>query len=279
MESRPVTRRLALLVGATGLTAGASLAMPDRALATTRAQLSAQLTAYQRSRGGNIALCVYDRRNRTTWGFYDGWRNETLSIIKVLILATVLRRCQERGIELSAAQRSQATAMITRSDNTATNSLLIWAGASNVRRVAGLYGMSATVVQGGTAAGAADWWGYSTTTARDQITLMTGIIWGTTVLTSAHREYLKSLMSQVVSSQRWGVCAPPLPTSNVWMTKNGWGPRAGGYRLNSVGHIYGNGRDYNAVILTRAPAGYSYGLTTINGVSRILYDALRVPLS
>ncbi|WP_148043355.1 hypothetical protein [Flexivirga caeni] len=107
---------------------------------------------------------------------------------------------------------------------------------------------------------------------------MTGVVWGTTVLTVANRDYLKSLMAQVIPAQRWGVCTPPLPTSNAWNTKNGWGPRPGGYRLNSLGHIGGHGHNYNAVILSRAPRGFYYGRDTVGGVSRILYAAMAAPL-
>lgn len=279
MTNSSVTRRLVVAGGLS--TVGAVLlgASTADAAGMTATQLTAKLKAYQSSRGGTFGVALYDRRNHHTFTYQGTWRNETLSIVKVLIMATVLRRCQERKVNLTSTQVSQAYAMITRSDNTATNALLTWAGVSNVRRVAGLYGMTSTVIQGGTTAGASNWWGYSTTTPRDQIVLMTGIIWGTTVISVANRDYLKRLMAQVTSSQRWGVCVPPLPTSNAWNTKNGWGPRTGGYRLNSVGHIYGNGRTYNAVILSRAPQGFYYGRDTVNGVSKILYAAMASPLS
>ncbi|HWC24088.1 MAG TPA: serine hydrolase [Flexivirga sp.] len=278
MSDSPMTRRL--LVGGGLATAGAAFlgTSTANAAALTSAQLTTKLKSYQASRGGTFSVALYDRRNHTTFSYQSTWRNETLSIVKVLIMATVLRRCQERRVNLTSTQVSQAYAMMTRSDNTAANALLTWAGVSNVRRVAALYGMTSTVIQGGTTAGASNWWGYSTTTARDQIVLMTGIIWGTTVISVANRDYLKRLMAQVISSQRWGVCAPPLPTSNAWNTKNGWGPRTGGYRLNSVGHIYGNARNYNAVILSRAPQGFYYGRDTVNGVSKILYSAMAEPL-
>lgn len=276
MSASSVTRRL-LLAGGLSAAGGSLLgtSKADAAAPLTSAQLTAKLVSYQRSRGGTFAVALRDRRTQRTFTYQSSWRNETLSIVKVLIMATVLRRCQERRITLTNAQRSQANAMITRSDNTATNALLTWAGVANVRRVAGLYGMKSTVVQGGTAAGASTWWGYSTTTAQDQLTLLTGVCWGTTVLTIGNRDYLKRLMAQVIWAQRWGVCVPPLPATGLgWETKNGWGPRAGGYRLNSIGHIHGNGRDYAAVILSRAPRGFYYGRDTVNGVSRILYAAI-----
>ncbi|MFC6707588.1 serine hydrolase [Flexivirga alba] len=208
MNHSTMTRRLVIAGGLS--TAGAALlgTSPADAATMTAAQLTAKLKAYQASRGGTFSVALYDRRNYKTFSYQGTWRNETLSIVKVLIMATVLRRCQERHVNLTTTQVAQAYAMITRSDNTAANALLSWAGVSNVRRVAGLYGMKSTVIQGGTTAGASNWWGYSTTTAQDQIVLMTGIIWGTSVISVANREYLKRLMAQVISSQRWGVSAP-----------------------------------------------------------------------
>ena len=276
---RPVDRRL-LVTGGLWLAGTSLLATPEAEAATlTRAQLTAKLTAYQRSRGGSLSVALYDRRNYSVFKYHPTWRNETLSIVKVLIMATVLRRCQERKVNLTKTQAEQAYAMITRSDNGAANALLTWAGVSNVRRVARMYDLTSTVIQGGTTAGASNWWGYSTTTARDQLRLIHDVIWGTSVITVANREYLKRLMAQVTPTQRWGVCAPPLPTSNSWNTKNGWGPRTGGYRLNSIGHISGNGRDYVAVILSRAPRGFYYGQDTVNAVSKILYAAMAHPLT
>jgi len=60
--------------------------------------------------------------------------------------------------------------------------------------------------------------------------------------------------------------------------KNGWGPRADGYRLNGLGHVSGRGRSYQMAFLSRTPHGYSYGRGTVNRLSRIVFDALDVPL-
>ncbi|TWE12370.1 serine hydrolase [Rudaeicoccus suwonensis] len=251
------------------------------AAATTTAwgtRLTTAITNYQKSRGGTIACAVYDRTTGGYYGYRDTWVNDTLSTVKMVIMATVLRRCQELRINLSTTQMQLATAMITQSDNDAANALITWAGVANVQRVAGYYGMTSTHVQGGIVAGSSNWWGYSTTTSKDLLSLINGLVWGTTVLTAAHRTYVLTLMSQVIAIERWGVCAPPLPTSNTWATKNGWGPLGSAYVLNSAGHITGNGRNYTAVILTQAPAGFYYGQTTINGVSQLIYDALATPM-
>jgi len=272
--------------GSTAATSPATTptAEPTVAVARTAAQLAAKLDAYRVDRGGTFGVALYDRRDRSTFHYRSTWHNETLSTVKVLIMATVLRRCQERGVSLSTAQVAQARAMITESDNDAADALLTWSGLADVRRVARLFGLSSTVVQGGTRDGEDGWWGYSTTTADDLLTLLTGLVWGRTVLTATHRNYLESLMSQIIAIQRWGVCAPPLPATVRSSTKNGWGGRKDGYRANSLGHISGNGRDYAAVILSRAPYRSDYTIerehafATVNGVSRILYDAMERPL-
>lgn len=257
---------------------------PTRTSPLTTAELTAKLEAYRQSRDATLGVALVDRHTGKTFGFHSSWRNEMVSLVKVLILATVLRRCQERSSSLSREQSALAFTMITRSDNDAANKLLTWAGVDQVRRTARLSGLTDTVIQGGTEDGESDWWGYSTTTPIDQLRTLANLVHGTRVITAANRDYLVRLMSQVVPAQRWGVCTPPLPTSVRWTAKNGWGERAGGYRANSIGHISGNGRDYDAVILARTPhkPAYTverqYAFDTVSGVSRILYDALAHPI-
>lgn len=231
-----------------------------------------------------MAVALHDRRHNDTFTFHSTWRTNTLSIVKVLILATVLNHCQERRVSLTRAQSAQADAMIVRSDNDAANALLVWVGVANVRRIAGRYGLTSTVIRSGILQGESDWWGYSTTTARDQLHLLTAVMHGDSVLTAANRTYLIGLMSRITPAQRWGVCTPPLPAGVRWSTKNGWGARADSYLANSIGRIVGNGRDYDAVILSRSPfrgdytTARSYAADTASGVSRILYAALAHPI-
>jgi len=98
-----------------------------------------------------------------------------------------------------------------------------------------------------------------------------------TYLSPGRRDYVQNLMAAVTSSQQWGL-GDPLPDAVHVEQKNGWGPMSTGYRLNCVGHVSGYGRSYQLAILSTSPNGFSYGKTTINRVSRIVYDALDVPL-
>ena len=102
---------------------------------------------------------------------------------------------------------------------------------------------------------------------------------GTPVLTPAERTYVRSWMSNVTSSQIWGVVNPSFASMVNAEVKNGWGPRTGGYRLNSVGRIKGYGRDYQMAMLSRSPNGFYYGRDTLNGVSSIVFRELATPLT
>lgn len=267
----------------------ASTAEPTVSTPRTTDQLSAKLMEYQRSQHIRLGVALYDHTDGSTFTYKGSWRTETFSIVKVLLVAAALRRCQEQSLVLPREQADLAHAMITRSDNEAASSLLTWVGVAQVRRIARLFGLTHTVIQGGTTDGASDWWGYSTTTATDQLKLLR-CIQGTRILTRANRNYLNHLMTEVIPSQRWGVCSPPLPSTVRWSTKNGWGSGDDGYRANSIGHVTGNGRNYSAVILTRRPHRHGYvtardyvaersqAFETASAVSKILYAAMASPL-
>lgn len=254
-------------------TATATSAAPSVA-SVDRAALTARLDAHRTARGGTMGLAVHDLRT----GARFSWRaaeNESLSTIKVLILVACLRKVQDTKVALTEVQHRQARRMIQSSDNVATDALLAWVGTPQVQQMAGMLAMKATVVRGGSAGG---WWGYSTTTPGDLVLLLDALAVGTTVIHAGHRAYIRHLMAGVVPAQRWGVADPPLPDSVYTETKNGWGPLTGGYRLNSIGRVVGDGRNYTMAILTRSPQGFRYGRETVNGLAGIVHAALARPL-
>lgn len=270
-----VVRRRSVLAGVIGgAGAGVIGGVAEPAVAAgidTRAGLSAALDRYAATRVCSIGLVLRDNRDHR----YYVWRPRTLqsySTIKVLILVATLKRAQDRRLALTSTQKSLASRMIRYSDNAATDTLLAQVGVTACQRVADQLGMTHTVVRGGSTG----WWGHSTTSTGDLAILMGSLVVGT-YLTSARRTYVRGLMATVTSSQRWGL-GDPLPDDVHVELKNGWGPMSTGYRLNSFGHVAGNGRDYQLAILSRSPNGFTYGRTTINRVSRIVYDALDTPL-
>ena len=276
MGGNAVDRRRLLLGGSTAVGLGALTVMaPATASAAgieTRAALGAALDRYAATRVGTIGLTLRDNRD----GRYFAWRPltlQSLSTIKVLVLVATLKRAQDRHLSLTSTQKSLAGRMIRSSDNAATDTLLAQIGVATCQRVAEQLGLSRTVVRGGSTG----WWGYSTTTTRDLVQLMNQLVLGT-YLSPGRRGYVRDLMATVTSSQQWGL-GDPLPATVHVEQKNGWGPLSTGYRLNSFGFVSGSGRSYQLAILSKSPNGFSYGKTTINRVSRIVYDALDKPLT
>lgn len=260
-----------LALGALGLgTSAAHAAGID-----TRAQLTAALDRYMATRVGVAGLAVRDNRN----GQYYYWRPryaQSHSTIKVLILVATLKLAQDRGLDLTATQRSLASRMIRFSDNDATDTLMRQVGVARCQRVADQLGMTRTTVLGGTVFRSSTWWGHSVTTTRDLVLLMNALVLGA-YLTAGRRAYARHLMATVTSTQTWGL-GDGLPDDVHVELKNGWGPRSDGYRLNCVGHVSGRGRSYQMSLLTRTHNGYWYGQLTANRLSRIVFDALDVPL-
>ena len=264
-----------LALGALGVGAGAGAAPAHAAGIDTAAGLTAALDQYMATRAGVAGLMVRDNRN----GRYFAWRprtQQTHSAIKVLILVTVLKVAQDRGLALSASQQSLASRMIRFSDNDATDALITAVGVRRCRAVADQLGMSSTIVLGGTVFRSSTWWGHSTSTTRDLVQLMNQLVLGT-YLTAGRRAYARSLMGAVTSTQDWGL-RDGLPADVHVELKNGWGPRSDGYRLNGIGHVSGRGRSYQMSFLSRSFNGYAYGQSTVNRLSRIVFDALDVPL-
>jgi hypothetical protein len=57
--------------------------------------------------------------------------------------------------------------------------------------------------------------------------------------------------------------------------KNGWLPLdAGGWQINSIGYIDGDGRDYLIAVLTNGNSTEAQGIDTIEGLSKIIWQAL-----
>lgn len=234
------------------------------------ARLTRALDRYLDDRGGTLGLELVDLERGQVFR-HRAEQGLCYSTIKVLILTTVLRLAQEDGTQLTDRQRELAERMITRSDNGATETLLAQAGRDQVRRVAGLAGMTQTEIDGG-------WWGHWRTVPGDLDRMVDAVLSSDAVLDGARRTVARFMMADVVPAQRWGVFAPEGDDVHV-AGKNGWGPMPAGYHLNSTGWVSAGDREYVLGILSVSPAGFTYGRQTISRVARICHEALAEPLA
>ncbi len=153
---------------------------------------------------------MFDATTGRTWTFNPQLTQDTASIVKVEIMAAALQDAQEQDQPLPEAEASLMPSMIENSDNASATALLSdVGGASALTQFDHSIGMTATVpsslalIPGTSLPG----WGLTTTSALDEVTLMSKFAYPNTTLSTSSRNYGLGLMEQVEADQDWGVSA------------------------------------------------------------------------
>jgi beta-lactamase class A len=224
-----------------------------------------ELASYLSSRSGSVTVAAQTRGGEVFVYTKGESTNVTASIVKVQVMATVMRRAQEAGRGLSAWEKSKIVPMIHTSDNAATTALWDYVGRGpEVLRVDRLMGLSSTRMS------STGSWGLTVTTAADNVTLMNHFAYANPVLSDSNRAYGMALMDDITPSQDWGVSSGP-PAGTVQL-KNGWLPRTDGWHVNSIGFSSSGPTPYSIAVLTHSTtASMDTQVATIQGVSRIVW--------
>jgi hypothetical protein len=217
----------------------------------------------------NVTAAVYDDVTGETSVYRPGIAQETASIMKVDILATLLAEDQARSAVLTPAEVALSQDMVEQSDNDDAQDL--WDAEGGATAVTG-FDTTAGLTQ--TTPDAAGYWGLSTTTAADQVQLLRRVAYPNDVLTTASRDYELGLMSHVDSDEAWGVSSGVASNATVAL-KNGWLPLdSGGWQVNSIGYIDGDGRDYVVAMLSDGNATEAQGIDTLQGLAALVWQVL-----
>ncbi|MFJ4788820.1 serine hydrolase [Streptomyces sp. NPDC088794] len=263
---------LAACVAAATVATPAAAATPTVACTSSKAALATKLkkdiTAALANRKGTIAVGLYDRTTNTTCSLRASSAFDSASVVKVTVLATLLWDAKKHNRYLTDTEAARAKAMITKSDNDATSKLWKQLGMTKIK------GFLAAAKMTQTKPGANGYWGLTQITVTDEQKLLKLITAKNTVLSDNARDYIQKLMGQVISSQRWGT--PYGAPSGVSVhVKNGWLQRAThGWRVHSVGTFKGGGHDYMITVLTHGNSTMNYGITTIQGVAKVIHKDL-----
>jgi hypothetical protein len=226
------------------------------------------LLSYIKHRQGAASVAVYDGVAKTLTVVHPGLRGRTASIVKVDILETLLHRT---GGHLSEEQRETATSMIENSNNDSATDL--WnedGGAPGVAEYNENLDLEHTTPN-------VDW-GLTTTSAADQVTLVRELLHPSSLLTDHSRRFQRRLMRHVEADQHWGISAGPPATATVGI-KNGWLPVTeddNRWAVNSVGWVNGAGKHYVIAVLTQHGPSESYGIHTIEHLSRTVWSHMTV---
>ena len=214
--------------------------------------------------GSFVALAIDDPAHGLSCSLNNTDHFYAASVIKVTILSALLLKVGGPS-HLTAEQKNLAKLMITQSDNNAAQTLWTEEGIPAVQNFLNKAGMTQTVLNNA--------WGLTRITAHDELRQLQ-VLTDSTVINSASRAYVLTLMSQVISSERWGVSAG-MASAETLHIKNGWLPYPGSndWNINSIGAFTGP-LNYEMAILTAPPSlsqgqAESYGIATIQAVAAV----------
>ena len=220
--------------------------------------------------GVTVSIAVYDKLTGDTLVYNPAARIETASVVKLDILADVLVAAQNEHRALTAEENAVATPMIEQSDDNAANQF--WAA---INGDVGLTAFNPTLGLRDTVVGTDGWWGWTTTSVLDQLRVVNTFAYPNRVLSEASRAYALGLLNRVDGDIRWG--QPAGPGISAWV-KVGWmgngANHTPGWRINSVGHVTGPGRDYTVAILTAGAGSEQAGIGIVNALGHAVYQAM-----
>ena len=232
------------------------------------ARIARGIHAALSGRSSTVALRVYDKSEDLNCYLNTRMAFDSASVVKVIILGTLLRETETQHRHLTASEAYLARLMITQSDNNAASALWAHVGRGRLEYFLGRAAMNETQL------GPGGYWGLTQITAHDELLLMQLLQYPNTVLDNASRDYALTLMAQVIASQRWGVPAGA-PADLTVHVKNGWLPLAThGWRIHSIGCFTGHHRGYSIVVLTEDNPSMAYGVTTIQQAAEAIHSQL-----
>lgn len=255
-----------------GPSAGPSPASP---IPTTPAvdrlkQARARIETYVQRYDGRLAVAAMDRQG--TASVTVGTRRfETASIVKVNILAALLLRQTPPGKALTSGTRRTAEEMIESSDNDAA--VALWQrinGRSGLVAANRTLGMKETKVS--------VHWGLTTTTAADQLRLLTALTSPDGPLTPQDRSFVMGLMNKVIPEQRWGVTAAGGPGNRSVYVKNGWDTAdadGGRWIVNSIGRVVEADHDWLIAVLSDHHTTQEAGVRVVEKAATYVLKELR----
>lgn len=195
----------------------------------------------------------------------------TASVVKVLIMLTVLERARQERRPVSEAELALLWPMIAESDNDSTSQL--W---EDIGRGAAVSSYLRGVGVTGFTPDPATSWGVSFVSARAMATIL-GKLAGDEILDAPSRALAIRMLEGVVPSQRWGMTAgTDVARGDRVGLKNGWYPGEEGWRVNSVGIVRPSaGAAYVIAIVTDGRPSMREGIATIEGIAERVNAQIR----
>ncbi|MCW2967266.1 MAG: hypothetical protein JWM71_1038 [Solirubrobacteraceae bacterium] len=219
--------------------------------------------AYANTRSGTITFAVTDELGRLH-GSRDHAHWYSASLLKPIIMGTLMTRPSVRIRPLSSEERALLTPMIRESANGPADTLFTQLGPRAIQTFGRRHGLASLRV-------AAPIWGSSIITAAGYARFFREL---PRAIPVRHRAFALKLLRTIIKPQRWGV--PPVkPRGWSLIFKGGW--RAGrgyGRIVNQAALLECGIREVTLTILTDHDPSHVYGTRTVEGVARRLLRPL-----
>ncbi|SPT49536.1 serine hydrolase [Actinomadura madurae] len=233
-----------------------------------RDALTRALDAYLGDRPGRLSVSARDLTTGLSYTYGGSLRTATASIVKVDIVIALLLKAQREKRTLTPIEKALAERAITVSDNAAATAL--WqaiGGADGLASANRKLGLRDTEPGPGTS------WGSTTTSAADQVRLLTALTSDESPLHTANRRYVRRLMGDVAPEQAWGVSVAGSDAE----LKNGWLPRdrhGGRWTVNSIGIVRDGDRTLLLAIISERGTTMRDGIETVEHVCETVAASL-----
>ena len=239
---------------------------PDPATVAHQVEDRVRARLRQVSEHAHVAVSVRDEASESAFDYGSG-RFPTASLVKIHLVALMLWRAERGGVELTAAQRSDAEQMLIRSENDPANRAYAALGgpAGIERGLEKAFGSSRIQV--------ADQfrWGHSTTRPRAVVALLGEVLDPGHDATYA---LMQGAMARVVPEQRWGISVLADDGTPV-QVKVGWVEDPAGWVVNSSGRVIVDGSPVLISVMTDRSATLEAGIATVEEVARMAGDVVR----
>jgi D-alanyl-D-alanine dipeptidase len=253
-----------------GLTAVSVRVRPGRGCTMTRHALPARFPP--RDRVLAVQRYLTGRSGVNSWALIDNWGRlrgfaphrvyVTASVVKAMLLAAYLRGIGNRMPD--PGERSLLGPMITVSSNDAASAVYSRVGDAALYRLAELAGMRRFSIAGH--------WGNAHFSAEDQARLFSRI---DRLIPKRSRAYARTLLSSIVSYQRWGFSQFSLARGFKTFFKGGWRQTEAGALVHEVALFERGDTRISMAVLTDGNPSHDYGTETLRGVAQRVFARTR----
>jgi hypothetical protein len=218
----------------------------------------AAAAGYLRARAGRTAFALVDSEGRES-GRAIHRTFVSASVVKAMLLVAYLRKLDRRHLPLDSGSRSLLHPMIHVSDNSAATAVWRRVGNPALYRLARAAHMTDFSIRGD--------WASAHISPADQARFFFEI---DSLLPRRFRGYARSLLAGIVGYESWGI--PRVARPHGWhvIFKGGWRGTGLGQLVHQAAQLDRGPTRFGMAVMTDGDPSMSYGIATIEGVTRRL---------